>query len=203
MTEGSLGEGIARNSWFSARAMKSVGDAIIIMDVILLLAWISGAIYILVNYYTLCFQAEFVVHFLILIHFALGMCITSILDAIGMELSRAEEARRPEPITLPLQFYSPREWLFTSLLSLSGDTLLLIASVLGLQAYGDTDECKHARIAHIAFDSLALLVSLITIGWFIAFAIYTIANRHYRMAASPPLLLQRGLTSQRCNRRIT
>lgn len=163
-------------TWFTVTRMKNMAIAIITIDLILLLVWFCGAIYILVNLETHCYEVQFITHFLILIHFALGMYVAT---TEGEITKQQEEARMRGKILIKLPYYaySPLTWIFTGLISFSGDLMLLVAAVRNYAIIGNADECQNSRAAHIGFDVIALIISIVTVLWFVIFSIYSVANR--------------------------
>jgi len=157
--------------------------AIVAMDIILLIIWFAASIYLVVKTGVApCYDAEFIFHFLILIHFALGLTISNIVGEIEKEEYIHQEKRPANAVTpstlqyLPYVIYSPFSWIFTSLIVLCGD-ITLFASAIRFYDIGASlgDECQPDRLARIFFDALALIISLVTVIWFILFAIYAIA----------------------------
>lgn len=196
--------------------MKIVADVTVALDLaLLILIWLPGAIYIIVNLDTACFDVEFILHFIILLHFALGMSIAGVSSEIEKEEEEYKEkfhehfmsgsASTPtismvNPTPPPLQYvsyrvYSPLPWIFTSIISLGGDAVLFAAAIR-VYRLGIVDECQTSRIAHIAYDTVALALSLVSVIWFVLFAIYVIApqRRSERLAAARvTLMINRGI----------
>jgi hypothetical protein len=169
---------------FTVSRMKTVAIMIIAFDLFLLVVWLAGAITIIVYLdRAVCFNEQFIVHFLILIHFALGMCIANISDEITKRQDEAKERGRVLR-RLPYHNYQPLAWIFTATISFSGDMVLMTTAIRNLLIIGDADECKNVRIAHIAFDAVAVTVSIITILWFIAFSIYSVSKKPTRLLPS-------------------
>ena len=187
---------------FTPQRMKVVADVIVALDLaLLILIWLPGAIYLIYNLDTACFGIEFIIHFIILLHFALGMAIAWVSSQIDNEEEEYREKfyehfmngpspMKGNPVPPPLQYvsyrvYSPLAWIFTSLISLVGDSVLLAAAVRTFRL-GVADECRDARITHLAYDTVALALSLASIIWFVLFAIYVIAPQRHseRMAAT-------------------
>lgn len=160
------------STWFTLKRMKTVAITIITFDIILLLSWLSGAIYLVTKLDTHCYESQFTNHFFILIHFALALCITGIVDEIEKEELKHEN--KEITTSMPYQFYSPFSWIFTSILSLFGDIILLAAASHEYNTMHEEDECTNARIMHITLDVIALIISVISIIWFILFSFYTI-----------------------------
>src|ERR1700742_641153 len=118
------------SSWFTPKRMKEIAIVIITLDLILLVIWFGGSIYIIVNLDIACFENQFITNFLILLHFALGMCITNIESEIEKEeiKHKIDNGGDGKPLLyLPYQFYSPTTWIFTSIISFGGDVILLSA----------------------------------------------------------------------------
>lgn len=174
------------SSWFTVKRMKRFAYAILIMDAFLLLVWTGGGIYIITQLEHLCFEGQFIAHFLILIHFALTAYITTIIG----EISKTQDAHRrryeremsPRPYVelqyLPYTFYFPVSWISIAIISFVGDVLLISAgSRLYVLREGVGDRCQASRLAHIIFDAVATLISLIAIVWFIVFTSYTIKRK--------------------------
>lgn len=169
-----------KKTWFTAPRMKRIAIGIISVDLFLLIFWVVGSIHIGINWETACFRTSAIFHFLILIHFALGMYITSMEGVIAAAEYEARE-KGLKLLRLPFQSYNLLTWIFTALVSTLGDSTLLSWAARELQiSPAGTDECHEARILHITFDSLALAVSLITVLWFILFASYTLTIRHQK-----------------------
>lgn len=155
---------------FTPYTMKVTGIVIITIDILLLLIWFAGSIYNVSQLHVdICYTEIFIVHFLILIHFALGMCISQIVDGIMKD----SESINNESKKL-LNYYTPLSWSFTSLVSLLGDVSLLAYAIRSHIIVGDADVCKTSRILHIAYDVIAVIISLTSITWFIVFASYTL-----------------------------
>ncbi len=175
--------------------MKITAYTVIALDLVLLvLVWLPGAIYIIYNLDTACFAVEFIIHFLILMHFALCMAIAWVASQIESEEEEYKEKfheqflNRASPATVtpmtsltppPLEYvsyrvYSPLAWIFTGLVSLIGDGVLLAAAIRTYNI-GALDECRNSRIAHLAYDTVAFSLSVVTVVWFILFAIFVIA----------------------------
>jgi len=165
-----------KSEWNRLNVMKAVIIGILSIDGILLLLWIGGSIYLLSNKGGLdpCFHEEFVSHFLILIHFALPICIAGILDSIL--LVENEEHTKEYIDNLPYQFYSPVAWSITGVISLFGDIFLLTSGIVDHIHFGSSDQCITARKLHITFDSVATLTSLFSVLWFIVFSFYYLVN---------------------------
>jgi hypothetical protein len=175
------------NPYFTPEHMKTVAIVVVTLDLVLLVVWFASSIFLLVTADQVCYAAEFVLHFFIMVHFALGMAISNIVGIIDKEQYEYRErllasglslavAKTRKLQYLPYVVYSPFSWIFTALIALSGDTILLASAIRLYQLGGDLgDSCQDFRIARIAFDSLATAVSVITIIWFILFAAYCIA----------------------------
>lgn len=167
--------------------MKTFASVILALDALLLLIWTGGAIYIITQLEHLCFDTQFIVHFLILIHFALAAYMATIIGEISKEEERARRRAaafnpsRPychsELQQLPYTFYLPVAWIAIATISLVGDVILLSAGVRIYQLRAGRDECDAQRLVHIIFDVVATLISLVAIVWFIVFTIYTIKSR--------------------------
>ncbi len=163
-----------RRTWFTAARMKRIAIGIVTVDLVLLVLWFAGSIHIAVNFGIDCYQESAITHFLILIHFALGMYITNMQGMIANAQYEAREKGR-ELKVLPYQAYNLLTWIFTALISTLGDTTLLTWAGQDLSLHPEgTDECHEARLLHIAFDSIALTVSLLTVLWFVVFAACTV-----------------------------
>jgi len=175
--------------------MKQMAIAIVSMDLILLVIWFAASIYLVVKAGVApCYDVEFFFHFFILIHFALGLTISNIVGEIEKEEylhQERQEQKRPvvapsETLQyLPYVIYSPFSWIFTSFIALGGD-ITLFASAIRFYDIGGSlgDECQPDRLARIFFDALALVISIISVLWFILFAIYAIAPQR-RQQSSP------------------
>ena len=179
------------STWFTVDRMRSIAITIISLDLFLLVLWFAGTIYIIVELdVALCFNDQFVLHFLILIHFALGMCIANLYDSATREQDEFRE-RGQQLIKLPFHYYQPLTWIFTAIISFTGDLVLLVAGIRNYIIVSNDevgDMCRNARISHIAFDAVALLVSCLTVLWFIAFASYTIDHcRDFPATMSRPI----------------
>ncbi len=160
---------------------------LVVFEAILLATWLAGAIYIVANLEIECFEVQFVVHFLILVHFALAAYLLTVVA----EISKAQENyKRKHPsrelTLLPYTFYLPVVWIGIALLSLVGDIILLVG---GIRLYtirssgggiNEDAKCQTSRLAHIIYDGIATLISLVTIVWFIIYTLYTIKVRHSR-----------------------
>jgi ABC-type transport system involved in multi-copper enzyme maturation permease subunit len=120
------------------------------------------------------------------------MCIANIVDSIIIEEKKYEETHsynngskrqnhyNYEPkrlLKLPYYFYSPLAWIFTSIISLFGDSILLAFTVRSYQI-SIPDDCTNLRIGHIVYDSVALFISVISVLWFIIFGFYVISHKH-------------------------
>lgn len=167
---------MAREPWFTVLTMQRIAITIVALDILLLLIWASGGVYLLVNFRTLCFQTAFYTHFLILIHFALGIAIASVEGEIEKEGYRFRSMGQPMPATLPYEMYTPLAWALTACVSTVGDAFLLAAGALDYEIIGDTDACQAARLGHVIYDAIALFVSLATVVWFIFYAATSISS---------------------------
>lgn len=158
--------------------MKTIGWVIVALDILLVLIWFAGGIYSIVMLEQACFEVQLITHFLILIHFALGFYLASMVGEIDREQQKAASRGR-RLIQLPYLFYLPLAWIFVSVTALAGDVLLLTAGIriYLLRSREADDGCQTARFIHILFDSFAVLICLITIVWFIVFSLYTIKER--------------------------
>lgn len=169
---------LASSTWFTVRRMKTFASVILALDALLLLIWTGGAIYIITQLEHLCFDTQFIVHFFILIHFALAAYMATIIGEIAKEEERARRrAPHRELQQLPYTFYLPVAWIAIATISLVGDVILLSAGVRIYQLRMGRDECDAQRLAHIIFDIVATLISLVAIVWFIVYTIYTIKRR--------------------------
>ena len=163
------------NHIFTPNTMKITGIVIISLDIFLLLIWFAGAIYNISQLdKDICYTEIFIVHFLILIHFALGMCISNIIDAIMKEEKEIIEKRESDKL---MNYYTPLTWIFTSIVSTFGDAILLAYAIRSHIIVGDGDICKPSRILHITYDVVAVLISLTSVIWFIVFAFYTLDHK--------------------------
>lgn len=166
-----------QRTWFTWQRMKRIAIGIVTVDLFLLFIWYLGSAYISYNFTTPCFKAASVSHFLILIHFALGMYISNLEGVISAAENEARE-RGQRLRRLPPQAYSLLSWSFTASVSTLGDLTLLTWAAQDIQENPlGTDACDNARIFHATFDALALAVSVITVAWFILFASFTLRRR--------------------------
>jgi hypothetical protein len=175
------------NPYFTPERMKTVAIVVVSLDLVLLVVWFASSIFLLVTADQVCYAAEFILHFFIMVHFALGMAISNIVGIIDKEQYEYRErllasglslavAKTRQLQYLPYVVYSPFSWIFTALIALAGDTILLGSAIRLFQLGGDLgDSCQDFRIARIAFDTLATAISVFTIVWFILFAAYCIA----------------------------
>lgn len=155
--------------------MKTFAIVILSLDALLLLIWLAGAIYIITQLEVPCFEVQFIVHFLILIHFALATYLASLIGEISKAQQRYYRTHPCHEIQqLPYHFYFPVAWIAVSLVSFIGDIILFTAGIRIYQLRAGLDECQPSRLAHLIFDVVAILISLVSILWFIAFTIYTI-----------------------------
>lgn len=160
----------------TVRSMKITGIIIVVLDIILLLLWASGGFYNISQLHNdVCFSFVFVVHFLIVCHFILTIVITAIIDIIIKEEKKANSRGRTIN-KLPYEYYTPLTWIFASIVALLGDVSLLVFTAMEHSSIGNDDECSESRIFHIAFDSLAIIVCLISIVWFIVFSFTAVGN---------------------------
>lgn len=162
------------STWFTASRMRNIAIAIVTIDIILLGMWIGGAGYIAHSLATIdCFHDQATPHFLILIHFVLALHLAALVGEINKERYMHKTQTGRELIRLPYYAYAPFAWILASLVSLSGDVILLAWAVIEY-THSTTDECDSLRILHISLDLIALIVSLISILWFIVFSFYTV-----------------------------
>jgi hypothetical protein len=170
-------------TWFTTKRMRDIALAILIMDCILAVIWIFGAAYVLYqkkNNPDLCFGDQFVLHMLILFHFVLAMAVAGIYSEIQKEAMRYRDRKQPLPEVLPFEIYTPFLFFFASFIALSGDTVLLANAAIDYDIGDPTDACRAARIAHISYDTIALLVSVTSVIWFILFSTLTISPERRR-----------------------
>ena len=169
-------------TWFTARRMRNTAIAIVSFDIILLALWISGAGYITHNLTIECFHDQSISHFLIIVHFVLGLHLAAMVGEIGKELRLFKSRTGKELLRLPYHFYEPFAWVLTSLVSLSGDVILLSWAVIDY-THAASDECDTSRILHISFDTIALISSVVSIIWFLLYTFCTIreADRTIRV----------------------
>lgn len=161
-------------TWFTAKRMKTFACVIVAVDIILLVAWVAISVYIAFNLNIECFHDVSINHFLIVVHFILGIHLSTMITEISKE-ERIHSQRSNRPLArLPYYMYEPLPWIMTSLVSFSGDIILLVWGVIDYSQHPSSDECNNARIVHISFDVIALLTSLVSIIWFILFAVLTI-----------------------------
>lgn len=160
-------------SYINTRSMKITGIIILVIDALLLLSWTAGQIYIICNLEEHCFTELFIVHFLILIHFALAIFITIMLNDIIKEEQKNKGNKTP--VILSFYNYSPLPWIFVSILSFLGDVILLAYAIKAYIIAHD-DPCMTSRKVHIAYDTIATLVSLLSIIWFIAFSFFVLRH---------------------------
>lgn len=160
---------------YSPKSMRRMAIAIITIDILLLVLWFCGGIYLAVRLDTFCFELQAIIHFLILIHFTVAIFVCSLITELSKALKEDPNVRK-----LPYSTYKPLEWIFTGLLSFFGDFILLMWAWRAYVIFKDehhTDECQDWRIVHITYDAVALFTSLVTIVWFIVFSSYTISSR--------------------------
>ncbi len=183
-----------QSSTVTLTAMKITGIVIITADLLLLLIWFGGAMYIIHNLsVSVCFFEVFFAQFFIVFHFVLGMCITGIVkDIMNQQKERQSlvsmgNERRVRGTTSPYSpgfedeplsyyFYSPLTWIYTSVISFFGDLALLCYSIK-IYTMAEDDVCHAIKIGHIAFDSIALFISITSIIWWIVFSIYCITHK--------------------------
>ena len=78
-------------SYINAKSMKIMAIFIIVFDLVLLVVWFAGMSAILSKLQDdICFNEVFIVHFFILIHFAMGMSIASMVSDIIIEEKKHE-----------------------------------------------------------------------------------------------------------------
>ena len=152
--------------------MKKTAIAILSFDILLLIAWTANAAYLAFNLKLECFHSQAIVHFLILFHFVLAIHMANLVGEITREQFHASEAKKKLTL-LPFYIYSPLAWILISLLSLVGDVVLLTWAIIEYRGI-EADECNVARITHITLDSVALVISVVSIVWFVVFASATI-----------------------------
>ncbi len=163
---------MSTTTWFNAANMKTMATVIVAFDIVLLLAWLSGAAYLAFYLETACFHTVSIFHFLIVVHFILGIHLSTMIVEISKE-QRLHLQRYSKPLgRLPYYLYEPLPWILTSMVSFCGDLILLTWGIIDYKH--ENDECNAARIMHITFDTVALLTSVISIIWFIVFAFYCI-----------------------------
>lgn len=166
-----------RRTWFTWQRMKRIAIGIIAVDLFLIAFWYAGSVYISLNFTVPCFKAAAISHFLILIHFALGMYICNMESIISTAENEARE-RGQRLKRLPYQAYGLLAWSFTATVSTLGDLTLLTWAIQDVQENpAGSDQCDTARILHATFDALALFVSVITVVWFILFTSCTVRRR--------------------------
>ncbi len=167
----------AERTWFTAQRMKKIGLTLVTLDILLILLWCAGSLEIAVylSQGVPCYVQSATVHFLILIHFALAMFLTSQVSGILDIEDKARRKHKQPPVILPPNSYYPLSWSFTALISTAGDGTLLTWAIIDLVNHpSGFDECNTTRILHTLFDALALAVSVVTVLWFIAFALCTL-----------------------------
>jgi hypothetical protein len=165
-------------TWFTVRHMKRVAIVLLTLDIILLLIWLGGAIFLLTQLGVApCFESQLVIHFLILIHFALGTYLSNMVGEISRE-ERRFAVKYPQQclLRLPYHFYLPLSWIFIGIVSFVGDLILMVGGILLYQIRGGQDECQTTRLTHIIFDAVAVAISIVTILWFLFFSFYTIRS---------------------------
>jgi hypothetical protein len=170
-----------QRTWFTAQRMKRIGIGLVTVDLLLLLVWCAGSVYIAVYLAEgiACYTEAAIVHFFILIHFALAMFLTSMVCVIQQADAKAHRKHHAVPIYLPVQAYAMLTWIFTAIISTAGDGTLMTWGIIDLSNHpAGFDECNTARILHIFFDALALAVSVLTILWFIAFSVCTLKPKY-------------------------
>ena len=154
--------------------MKTMASIVVAVDIILLVAWVSIAAYIAFNLNIECFHDMSINHFLTVVHFILGIHISTMITEISKEERIHSQRSNRILMRLPYYMYEPLPWIMTSLVSFSGDLILLVWGIIDYSQHPSSDECNNARIVHISFDTIALTTSLISIVWFILFAVLTI-----------------------------
>lgn len=160
----------------SSMSMRNTGITIVSLDLILLVMWACGGWYNISQQGTdPCFSFVFVVHFLIVCHFILIVVITAIVDLIIREEKKAKDQGKVLH-KLPYAYYTPLTWIVSSLVALLGDVSLLSFSISEFRDIGFDDKCRNSRIFHIAFDSLAVFVCLLTILWFLVVSFTSIED---------------------------
>jgi len=166
------------NGSFNAKTMKITGIVIVTIDLFLFMFWLGGGFYYISKLQDdICFTETFITHYLVLIHFCLAMFITSLVDDILKEEHNLKARNKTLPLKLPYNFYKPFTFIFTSILAFFGDLSLLVYAIRQyILLIGINDQCQIARSLHIAFDVIAVFVSLISIIWFTVFSFKTIEN---------------------------
>ena len=166
-----------RKTWFTWQRMKRIAIGIITVDLFLLAFWFIGTIYLSATRTDPCFRDARTQHFLILIHFALGMYIATMEGVVSAAENEARERGRVLK-RLPYQAYGLLTWSFTASVSTLGDTTLLTWAVQDMiENEGTADACTTARALHVTFDTLALIVSVITVVWFVLFTAFTVRRK--------------------------
>lgn len=169
-------------TWFTAARQRHIAIALATADLLLLVIWFSGSIYLADEFVhgDACYRAlQAPQHFVILIHFALGMFITNMEGAITLETERAREVGE-RVIALSYATYSPLTWIFTGLVALLGDITLLTWAVLAYTLIEeDAPLCRTPQILHIVFDSVALFISALVVLWFIVFSLWGRTRRRF------------------------
>jgi len=159
---------------FTVKSMRRAALVIITIDILLLVLWFCGGIYLAVMLDTHCFELQAIIHFLILIHFPLALFVCSLATKLGHALKKDPDVKK-----LPYSSYRPLEWIVTGLLSFFGDVILLTWAARAYTLFQEEgDACQLSRILHITYDSVAVVTSLATILWFIVFSMYTVSSRN-------------------------
>lgn len=167
---------MTREGCYSLKSMKWIAHVLVLFNFLLLIIWTIGAIYLLAQLsVAACYQEEWTQHFLILIHFALAFYLTTIISDINREERRYDRASLVLT-RLPYSFYQPLAWFFVSVSSLVGDALLLASGVHFYWLGVNDNDCQETRIAHIAYNAIATIISLFSLLWFVIFSTYNIRH---------------------------
>lgn len=163
-------------TWFNVRRMRILFNILWTLDLLLILIWAGGSLYLALNFPPACMESQRNAHFFILIHFALWAAINEALSEIQKEEMRFRDAGLPLPEMLPYEIYAPRSWAGLGALSGLGDVTLLTWGCQSLVLFaGSGDACQTARILHVLYDSIALFVTLASLSVFVFFAVFTIS----------------------------
>ena len=179
-----------KGHWFTATRQRRIAIALVAADLLLLVIWFAGSIFFAESFHggNACIRdKQAPQHFVILIHFALGMFITNMEGVITLEKEKERDEGK-ELITLSYANYWPLTWIFTGLVALLGDiTLLTWASLEYGLILEEHPECRTPQILHIVFDSFALAVSVLVVAWFLLFSAFRTRHR-----TTVPLVTNKG-----------
>lgn len=155
--------------WLTESIILKVAYFILFLDFVFFVSWLAISIYILSE----C-RLDFTTHFLIVLHFAQTVAILSVIDEYYKDIRQARHhGYDPDHPYMKkhraIKNYSPLFWIGASIISLTGDSLLLTLEIL------QDHICSHVGKIDIALDSFGIVICIISIVWFIILTVY--ANR--------------------------